>query len=144
MYLKKVCPDLKCFVIDHQNSGLFNFIKTGKITERKKVLGNSYNFVDYTPGSTVIEGIATERISGNLRAAIPTIDGAFIGTDHEAIEMAYYLKEYEGLIVGSSAALNLVGAVKTALKMGEGHTIVTVICDTGKNYMSKLYNHSYL
>mgnify|MGYP006122394179 CR=1 FL=1 len=76
--------------------------------------GSNYNFVDYTPGSTVIEGIATERISANLRWSLPSIDGAFIGSDREAIEMAYFLKEYEGLIVGSSAALNLVGAVKAA------------------------------
>ena len=58
--------------------------------------------------------------------------------------MAYFLKEYEGLIVGSSAALNFVGTVKTAQKLGPGHTIVTVICDTGTRYMSKLYNPEYL
>ena len=106
--------------------------------------GSNYNFVDYTPGSTVIEGIATERISANLRWSLPSIDGAFIGSDREAIEMAYFLKEYEGLIVGSSAALNLVGAVKAAQKLGPGKTIVTVICDTGVRYMSKLYNPEYL
>lgn len=61
-----------------------------------------------------MEGIASERISGNLELAIPALDGAFIGSDREAVEMAYFLKEYEGLIVGSSAALNFVGAVKAA------------------------------
>jgi|TARA_B110000285_G_C15027153_1_gene564758 hypothetical protein len=58
---------------------LFDFIKTGKIRERKMIHGSNYNFVDYTPGSTVIEGIATERISANLRWSLPSIDGAFIG-----------------------------------------------------------------
>jgi cysteine synthase A len=79
-----------------------------------------------------------------LRKGVPNIDGAFIGTDKEAVEMAYFLKHYEGLFVGSSAALNIVGAVKTAQIMGPGHTIVTVLCDGGTRYQSKLYDEKYL
>lgn len=143
-FFKKVNPDIKVFVIDHQKSGLFDHIKTGKIKSREMVQGHSYTFVDYTPGATIIEGIATERISGQLRKGVPNIDGAFIGTDKEAVEMAYFLKHYEGLFVGSSAALNIVGAVKTAQIMGPGHTIVTVLCDGGTRYQSKLYDEKYL
>jgi cysteine synthase A len=76
--------------------------------------GSDQNFMNFTPGVTVVEGVASERISGNLEMAIPALCGAYIGSDREAVEMAYFLKEYEGLIVGSSAALNFVGAVKTA------------------------------
>ena len=58
--------------------------------------------------------------------------------------MAHYLKEQEGILVGPSAALNVVGAVKAARKLGPGHTVAAVICDTGTKYMTKLYNPEWL
>ena len=58
--------------------------------------------------------------------------------------MAYYLQQKEGLFLGPSAALNVVGAVKLARKLGPGHTIVTILCDGGDRYMSKLYNKKWL
>jgi cysteine synthase A len=63
-FFKKVNPDIKVFVIDHQKSGLFDHIKCGTLKSREIIQGHSYAFVEYTPGATVIEGIATERISG--------------------------------------------------------------------------------
>lgn len=72
------------------------------------------------------------------------MDGAIRITDLEAVEMAYYLKEYEGLFIGPSAALNVVGAVKAAKLLGPGNTIVTIICDGGIKYKSKLWNEQFL
>ena len=72
------------------------------------------------------------------------VDGAIRVTDREVVEMAYYLKKNEGLLVGPSAALNIVGAVKAAKIMGPGHTIATVICDGGAKNVSRLYNEEFL
>lgn len=58
--------------------------------------------------------------------------------------MAYYLTKFEGMCLGPSAALNVVGAVKLAKLLGPGHTIVTILCDGGERYQSKLYNEEYL
>ena len=72
------------------------------------------------------------------------IDDAFQGTDREAVEMAQYLLRNDGLFVGSSAAMNCVGAVKAARMLGPGHTIVTVLCDGGHRHLSKFHNQKYL
>jgi cysteine synthase A len=93
-------------------------------------------------GSSEIEGIGIGRITDNFKHA--ELDGACRGTDQEAVNMAYYLMKKEGLFVGPSAALNLVGAVKVARKLGPGHTVVTIICDGGDRYISKLYNEAWL
>ena len=91
------------------------------------------------------EGIGIGRVTANFeQGALPRLDGQFKASDEEAIEMAYWLKENEGVYVGPSAALNVVGAVKLAKKMGPGHTIVTVLCDGGGRYKSKLYTQSWL
>mmetsp|Transcript_23849 Transcript_23849/g.33364 ORF Transcript_23849/g.33364 Transcript_23849/m.33364 type:complete len:94 (+) Transcript_23849:461-742(+) len=67
-----------------------------------------------------------------------------MGSDEEAIEMAYHLKEVDGVLVGPSAALNVVGAVKLARKLGPGKTVVTVLCDSGDRYKSKLFNEQWM
>ena len=72
------------------------------------------------------------------------IDEAFRGSDREAVEMAQYLLRNDGLFVGSSAAMNCVGAVKAARALGPGHTIVTVLCDGGHRHLSKFANADYL
>jgi cysteine synthase len=65
-------------------------------------------------------------------------------SDREAVDMAYHVLRNDGIFVGPSAALNLVGAVKLARKLGPGHTVVTVICDSGERYRSKLFNDEFL
>ena len=72
------------------------------------------------------------------------VDDAFQGTDREAVEMAQHLLRNDGLFVGSSAAMNCVGAVKAARMLGPGHTIVTVLCDGGHRHLSKFHNREYL
>lgn len=72
------------------------------------------------------------------------IDDAYKGTDQEAVEMAAYLLRQDGLFVGSSAAMNCVGAVKAARALGPGHVLVTLLCDGGQRHLSKFHSPSYL
>jgi cysteine synthase A len=72
------------------------------------------------------------------------VDEAFKGTDAEAVEMAQYLLRNDGLFVGSSAAMNCVGAVKAARALGRGRTVVTVLCDGGQRHLSKFHCREYL
>ena len=72
------------------------------------------------------------------------VDDAYKGTDREAVEMAAYLLRNDGLFVGSSAAMNCVGAVKAARTLGPGHSIVRVLCDGGQRHLSKFHNPDYL
>lgn len=86
--------------------------------------------------------IGIHRLTDNFKRA--ALDGAFRGYDDEVIEMIYYLKKNDGIQVGPSAALNFVGAVKLARKLGRGHTIATLICDHGDRYKSMIFNDKYL
>ena len=129
-FLKEASGDrVKCFLIDPIGSVLFNHI--------------TKNEVSVTTGKgSFIEGIGIGRIVENFKKA--KLDGAFQGDDLEAVNMIYYLMRNEGICIGPSAALNLVGAVKVAKKMGPGHTICTVLCDAGERYSSKVFNKGWL
>ncbi|KAI3914839.1 hypothetical protein MKW92_015749 [Papaver armeniacum] len=94
------------------------------------------------PFDTITEGVGINRLTKNFMMA--KLDGAFRCTDMEAIEMSRFLLKNDGLFVGSSSALNCVGAVKAAKKMGPGHTIVTILCESGMRHLSKFYNAQYL
>ncbi|WP_440959831.1 cysteine synthase A [Oceanicaulis sp. LC35] len=93
-------------------------------------------------GTSITEGIGQSRITGNLEGA--QIDEAFRITDEEALGILYDLVMEEGLCLGGSAGVNIAGAVRLARKMGPGHTIVTILCDHGSRYQSKLYNPDFL
>jgi cysteine synthase A len=113
-YLKEKNPNITAYLIDPQGSGLYSFINDG---------------VFKAEGSSITEGIGINRGTANFYRA--NLDGAFQGSDLEAIEMAHHLLKHDGLFVGSSAALNVVGAVKLARKLGKGKVIVTILCDGG-------------
>ncbi len=93
-------------------------------------------------GNSITEGIGQSRITGNLEDA--QIDEAFRIPDEEALEILYDLVQEEGLCLGGSAGINIAGAVRMARKLGPGHTIVTILCDHGSRYQSKLYNPDFL
>ncbi|MBL4836715.1 MAG: cysteine synthase A [Kordiimonadaceae bacterium] len=93
-------------------------------------------------GSSISEGIGQSRITANIDGA--PIDEAFQVTDREALELAFDLLSKEGLCVGSSTGINLAGAIKLAKQMGPGKTIVTLLCDSGLRYQSKLFNPEFL
>ena len=145
-YLKQVNPKCLVYLVDPQGSGNFDYVKSEGETskEQGEIHGHLVNmYTQKAPGGTVIqEGIGIDRATSNFVKA--KIDGAMVVTDQEAVEMAYYLTKYEGLCLGPSAAINVVGAVKLAKHLGPGHTIATILCDGGERYQSKLYSPEYL
>ena len=128
-FLRSVNPRLAVWLIDPPGSSLAHYVETGEMAP--------------AAGSTVTEGIGIGRLTANF-ASSAKIDGAFRGSNEEATAMCYYLLRREGIFVGPSAALNVVGAVKLARKLGPGHTVVTVLCDGGSRYMNKMYSPEWL
>ena len=127
-FLKQISSGrIKCFLIDPMGSILYNYVETGRTVAE---------------GNSEIEGIGIGRITSNFSQG--ELDGALRGTDLEAVNMAYFLMRNEGLCLGPSAALNVVGAVKMARHIGPGKVIVTILCDSGERYASKIYNDEWL
>ena len=95
-----------------------------------------------SPGSSITEGIGQGRITANLEGFTP--DMAWRISDAEALPVIFDLLEYEGLCLGGSSGINVAGAIRMAREMGPGHTIVTVLCDYGTRYQTKLFNPEFL
>jgi cysteine synthase len=127
LFLKEKNPDIKCCLADPMGSGLYSYYKTGEIK---------------LEGSSVTEGIGNSRITGNM-IDVP-VDDALQIDDRFAIKMIYQMLEKDGLFLGGSVGINVGAAVRLAQQMGPGHTIVTVLCDGGSRYQSKLFNRDWL
>jgi cysteine synthase A len=112
---------------DPMGASLYNYYKNGELKAE---------------GTSITEGIGQGRITQNLVDA--PIDDAFQVTDEEALPVVFDLLKYEGLCLGGSSGINVAGAIKLAKKMGPGHTIVTILCDYGQRYQSKLFNPKFL
>jgi cysteine synthase A len=125
--LKSRNKNVKIALADPMGAALYSYYKTGELKSE---------------GSSITEGIGQGRITANLEGAV--VDEAFQIPDSEAIPMAFELLEYEGLCMGGSTGINVVGAIRLAKQMGPGHTIVTVLCDYGTRYASKLFNPDFL
>jgi len=127
-FLKNASDDrVKCYLMDPMGSSLFHWVNSGAFKKED---------------SSFIEGIGKDHLTENFKQC--TLDGAVRGTDQEAIDMVYYLMRHEGICIGPSAALNLVGAVKVARKLGKGSIVSTVICDSGERYNTKVFNKKFL
>eukprot|EP00250_Pteridium_aquilinum_P011887 c2036_g1_i1 orf=410-1747(-) len=137
-FLKEKDKGIKCFLIDPPGSALFNRVMRGVMYTREEAEGKRLR----NPFDTITEGIGINRLTQNFKLAL--LDGAFQGTDREAVEMARFLVTKEGLFLGSSSAMNCVGAYRVAQMLGPGHTIVTILCDSGLRHLSKFYNTEYL
>ncbi|CAO2833665.1 unnamed protein product [Amaranthus hypochondriacus] len=137
-FLKEKNSDIKCFLIDPPGSGLFNRVTRGVMYTKEEAEGKRLR----NPFDTITEGIGINRLTQNFMMA--KLDGAFRGTDKEAVEMSRYLLKNDGLFLGSSSAMNCVGAVRTAQALGPGHTIVTILCDSGMRHLSRFYKTEYL
>ena len=116
-------------------------MRTGIREEERVDRGITTTYIERSKGASITEGIGIEHITQNIKRA--KIEGAMMVEDIECVEMAYYLKTYDGISVGPSAAMNVVAAVKLAQKLGPGHTIVTILCDTGDRYLEKLYSSKW-
>jgi cysteine synthase A len=126
-FLKERTSSTACWLVDCEGSSLANYVTTGSLE---------------ATGASVLEGIGIRRVTANFARA--RLDGAFVGTDREAVEMVHWLLARDGLFVGGSAGLNFVGAVKLARRLGPGKTIVTILCDGGGRYTSRLFNAAWL
>ena len=127
LFLKEKNPDIRCVVADPMGSGLYSYIKTGEINPE---------------GNSVTEGIGNSRITANMEG-VP-IDDAIQVDDPEALRVIYQLLKKDGLFMGGSVGINVGAAVALAKELGPGHTIVTVLCDSGQRYQSRLYNREWL
>jgi cysteine synthase A len=127
MALKSRNPAVKIALADPMGAALYSWYTQG-------VLASS--------GSSITEGIGQGRITRNLEDA--PIDMAFQIPDEEAIPLVFDLLEHEGLCLGGSSGINVAGAIRLARELGPGHTIVTILCDYGTRYQSKLFNPGFL
>lgn len=139
-YLRQRRPSIRVGLIDPPGSSLFLKVRSGvTYTAEQSEARLQRNRYD-----TITEGIGIDRLTLNFSVGLPFITDAFRGDDQEAVDMANYLLQEDGIFVGSSSAMNCVGAVRMAERLGSGHTIVTCLCDQGYRSMSKLYNPDFL
>ncbi len=127
MFLKEKNPNIQCILADPMGSALYSYAKTGELK---------------LEGSSITEGIGNSRVTGNMEG-VPIDDAVQVG-DPEALRIIYQLLEKDGLFMGGSVGINLGAAVAIARRLGPGHTIVTILCDGGARYQSKLFNQAWL
>ncbi len=127
MGLKAKNPKVRIALADPMGAALYNWYKHGELKAE---------------GSSITEGIGQGRITANLEGAV--VDDAFQIQDTEAVQIAFDLLEHEGLCMGGSTGVNVAGAMRLARQLGPGHTIVTILCDYGTRYASKLFNPAFL
>ncbi len=127
MALKARNPKVTIGLADPMGAALYSYFTTGELK---------------SSGSSITEGIGQGRITKNIEGA--PIDVAFQIPDEEAIPLVFELLEHEGLCLGGSSGVNVAGAIRLAEKLGPGHTIVTILCDYGTRYQSKLFNPDFL
>jgi cysteine synthase A len=127
MGLKEKNPDVTIGLADPMGAALYNYYKHGVLKSE---------------GSSITEGIGQGRITANLEGAV--IDEAYQIPDAEALPVVFKLLREEGLCLGGSSGINVAGAMRLARDMGPGHTIVTVLCDYGTRYQSRLFNPIFL
>lgn len=127
MGLKEHNRDVVIGLADPNGAALYNFYAHGELKSE---------------GSSITEGIGQGRITANLEGA--KVDEAFQIPDAEALPIVFDLLQHEGLCLGGSSGINVAGAIRLAKQMGPGHTIVTVLCDYGTRYQSRLFNPDFL
>jgi len=129
---------VKVYLVDPPGSALFNKVKFGVCyASEQKERGVRRHRYD-----SLAEGIGLDRMTANFQEA--RVDDAFRVTDQEAVDMAHFLLQREGLFVGSSTAMNVVGAVRAAWELGEGHTVVTVLCDSGQRHLTRFWSREWV
>lgn len=127
LYLKEQNPAIKCVVADPLGSALYSYVKTGELN---------------TEGNSITEGIGNGRVTANMEGA--PADDAIQIDDKEALRVVYQLLRKDGLLMGGSTGINVGAAVALAKQLGPGHTIVTILCDSGSRYQSRIFNPEWL
>jgi cysteine synthase A len=127
-FMKERSANVKIVLADPPGSALYSYVKTGDAV--------------MSPGPSITEGIGNSRVTDNLKGTL--IDDAVQISDQETVSMVYRMLREEGWFFGSSTGLNLAAAVRIARDLGPGHTVVTVLCDGGGKYQSRLFNRDWL
>ena len=126
-YLKQQNPGVRIALTDPMGSCMYHYYKSGELRSE---------------GNSISEGIGQGRVTANIDCA--PVDDAFRVPDEEALPVLFSLLSEEGLCLGGSSGINVAGAIQLARAMGPGHTIVTILCDSGTRYQSKLFNPEFL
>jgi cysteine synthase A len=127
MALRERKPNVRIGLADPYGASLFSYYTEGELKSE---------------GGSISEGIGQGRITANLEGL--TVDHAYRISDEEMLLTIYDLLEHEGLVMGGSTGVNVAGAIRMARDMGPGHTIVTLLCDHGQRYQSKIFNPAFL
>jgi cysteine synthase len=127
-YLKSRRRAIRCVLADPPGSSLYEYVRNGALKA--------------TGSGSITEGIGIGRVTANLKDA--PIDDALHVEDSDTVRFVYRLLREEGLFLGSTSGINVAAAVRVALELGRGHTIVTVLCDGGAKYQSRLFNREWL
>jgi cysteine synthase A len=127
MYLKEKNRNIRIALADPEGAAMYSWFKRGKLESE---------------GSSITEGIGQGRVTRNIEGA--PVDEAYRIPDAEALAFVFDLLRSEGLCVGGSSGINVAGAVRLAKDLGPGHTVVTILADSGTRYQSKLFNPAFL
>jgi cysteine synthase A len=127
-YLKSQSSAIRIVLVDPPGSALYHYVKDGELRS--------------DGGTSITEGIGTGRVTANLEGA--PIDDAMRIPDAESVHFVYRLLREEGLLLGSTAGINVAAAVRIARQLGPGHTIATILCDGGAKYQSRLFNPAWI
>jgi len=129
-YLKEKNKDIVIGCADPHGASMYEYFRTGEATA--------------SPGGSITEGIGLGRITPIALQAKRTVDDAFLISDDEAVAVIYDLLQHEGICLGGSSGVNIAGAINLAKRLGPGKTIVTILCDSGGRYQSKLFNPDFM
>lgn len=127
-FLKEKRKDIVIGCADPRGAAMYELFKNGEAKS--------------TPGGSIAEGIGLGRVTPVIKTA--KVDDAWLIPDEEAVPVIYELLEHEGLCLGGSTGINVAGAIRLARQLGPGHTIVTILCDSGNRYQSKLFNPEFM
>ena len=127
-FLKSKNPKVRCVLVDPPGSSLYEYVKNGTLKA--------------TGSGSITEGIGIARVTANMATA--KLDDAVHVEDGETVSFVYRLLHEEGLFLGSTSGINVAAAVRVARSLGPGHTIVTILCDGGAKYQSRLFNPEWL
>jgi cysteine synthase A len=140
-FLKPLVPNINIVLADPQGSGLYTKVKHGVLYNSKEKEGSrTRHQVD-----TIVEGVGQNRWTRNIERLFEDglVDDAVSVGDMEAVEMSRFVMREDGLFLGSSAAINLVASYRVAKALGPGHTIVTILCDSGSRHLAKFWSEEY-
>ncbi|HVR67788.1 MAG TPA: cysteine synthase A [Verrucomicrobiae bacterium] len=127
IFLKERDPKIRIGLADPMGAALYSYFKTGELKAE---------------GSSITEGIGQGRVTKNVEGT--PVDFPYQITDEEWLPLIFDLLKHEGLCLGGSSGINIAGAIRLAKELGPGHTIVTILCDYGTRYQSKMFNPVFL